>query len=116
MVFSSLIIISGDTLPSEVAGEIIFRTDEFLTDMSKYAGGNNIKWNKQYQDRSGISKVGESNEDFWEIIDSMKLTESTLHGCYLEIADQLVKKDCKDSIYYNTLGVAMKNWINLLTK
>ena len=52
----------------------------------------------------------EANEEFWEIIDNVKLKGKTISDCYLEIAYVLMKER---GTYYHTLGMAMTKWVNL---
>ncbi len=53
----------GDKVTQEQAKEIIFRTDRFLTESSKYAGGNNHNFNELYRKRSGLASLDEQD---WE--------------------------------------------------
>lgn len=48
------LIIVGEDIPVEIAKEIIFRTDDFLTDASDYSGGNAKDFNKLYRAKSGL--------------------------------------------------------------
>jgi len=52
-------IVTGKQVRIEHAKEIIFRTDSFLTDCSKYAGGNNQEFNDWYRKKSGLSLINE---------------------------------------------------------
>ena len=47
-------LVTGKQVTVEQAKEIIFRTDEFLTDASTYSGGNARNFNAAYRKRAGL--------------------------------------------------------------
>lgn len=47
-------LVTGKQVTVEQAKEIIFRTDEFLTDASTYSGGNARNFNAEYRKRAGL--------------------------------------------------------------
>jgi hypothetical protein len=49
------------------------------------------------------------NEEFWQKIDSIKLTSNSIKGCYLQIAEELNFA----GNYWEKLKTAMKIWANL---
>jgi hypothetical protein len=54
-------VVSGVSVTVEQAKEIILRTDDFLTSISKYAGGNHDTFNNSYREAAGL--IGED----WEL-------------------------------------------------
>lgn len=52
----------------------------------------------------------EANEEFWEMIDNIKLKGKAINDCYLEIANVLKKRE---EDYCKIQGVAMEKWIKL---
>ncbi|HPN38528.1 MAG TPA: hypothetical protein PL041_08985 [Melioribacteraceae bacterium] len=49
------------------------------------------------------------NEEFWTVVDNIKLTSDSFKGCYLEIAENLEM----EGEYWAKLKTAMKIWANL---
>ena len=45
----------GKPITSEQAKEIIFKTDDFLTDISRYSGGNKRAFNTAYREAAGLA-------------------------------------------------------------
>ncbi len=56
-------LVSGPDVSLEQAQKIILRTDRFLTDLSKYSGGNNKSWNQAYRMGSGIQDIINKYDD-----------------------------------------------------
>jgi len=50
-------IVTGIPVTEDQAKDIIFKTDDFLSDFDDYAGGNNRTFTKLYQDAAGISEI-----------------------------------------------------------
>lgn len=50
-------LVTGKAVTVEQAKEIIFRTDEFLTDASTYSGGNARKFNEEYRKLAGLDML-----------------------------------------------------------
>lgn len=60
------LMIVGDPVSEEQARDIILRTDDFLTDPSDYAGGNNKAFNARYRRDSGLKDIADAEEkDDW---------------------------------------------------
>lgn len=53
----SQMIVSGVSVTEDQAKDIIFRTDRFFTDTSRYSGGNDREFNKFYRKISGLDNV-----------------------------------------------------------
>lgn len=71
------LIIIGKPVTRDQAFDIIFRTDGFLTDTCKHAGGNNHAFNAIYHRDSGIAQVAKEKEqynDAW--LFDMQVTEA----------------------------------------
>jgi hypothetical protein len=56
----SQMLVSGKQVTVEQAKEIIFRTDLFLTDTFKYAGGNEREFNKNYREKSKLVTIADN--------------------------------------------------------
>ena len=66
------------------------------------------KFNNLVKEAPGIK----FNEDFWEIIDNIKLTADNPVGCMYEVSDQLDHT----SLYIPQLGLAIQTWASLFDK
>lgn len=53
----------GRNITPEQAKEVIFRTDEFMTDTCRYSGGNNHEFNAAYRRMAGLDGL-DSSDDF----------------------------------------------------
>lgn len=51
----------------------------------------------------------EINEEFWQKVDSVRLTKTTWKDCYIELAEKLPLNDT----YFKKLRLAMKTWAEL---
>lgn len=49
-------LVTGKPVTVDQAKEIIFRTDDFLTDTSEYSGGNNRDFNAMYRSDAGLNR------------------------------------------------------------
>lgn len=58
----------GKPIAAEQAKEIIFKTDDFLTDASQYSGGNNREFNAAYRKAAGLAGCDRA-EDIQTIMD-----------------------------------------------
>lgn len=63
-------------------------------------------WLNLQKEAKGLS----FNEDFWEIVDKIELKGRNISDCYREISEVFIE----EGGYLNTLGKAMKVWVEIL--
>ena len=50
-------LVTGKSVSTEQAKEIILRTDDFFTDASDYGGGNDREFNRNYRKLAGLNQL-----------------------------------------------------------
>ena len=69
-------IITGPKIDPDLAKEIIFRTDDYITSLTPYTGGNDIEFNWLYHAECGIDlldeKIGDVYPSRWEVINEAR--------------------------------------------
>lgn len=89
--------LTGIPVPIVQAKDIISKTDEFIIDMSKTAGGNNRDWNKWANETLHFSKLIElQNIDTWDQYD---LSKVHLQDKFNLVKTWFVKNDWMSSNY-----------------